>query len=165
MISTMTLALEAKLSEVIREAGQEPPSFGFGEHSITDQDAPPKITWVPIGGPLKRAKFGGVDGDAHKEPVWDRDLGIAARVWADNVDQAEILCQQLAAAIQDVAPGHHSPVSEEWDTKSHAGNGVVCVVSFTVKGVFVREPLALVQIRTPPTSADLPITGQILGGA
>jgi hypothetical protein len=150
-------AVEARLLATMGELGEKLPNMGLGEKAKFKSEAPPRIVWVPLQGPARRARQAGGDGLSNPNQLWERDLVCQARIWHDDIQQVEDLANHFVAALHDVlSSAAHKVIGEDWNTSSDLQRGTQMILTFSLQLPFTEEPSAT----AVPTGA--PITGTIL---
>lgn len=130
------VAAEAALENIRRTSGLVIPSFGFGVRDLQIEDAPPRVTWVPLSGTASGGGGGrGVDRKLVTNPwsLWTRNVNVVAHVWSEDEAAAEQLAEQVVQAVDTVGHGAYKMLGEEWDTSSVGNAGVRLLVSFSIE--------------------------------
>jgi len=155
VIKEVTDFVEGKLLETLDDAGVERPSFGFGARALSDADAPPRITWVPVRGNHDKARAAAADQKQTPKHIWTRHVVIEAHIWADCETTAEVLMGHLVATLQqNLGSAPYSMVGEEWAASDTAGSaGIKLVVGIQFHLPLVTETLPLVK---PPMTVAIP---------
>lgn len=151
-------AVEARLLAVVGESGEKLPNMGLGEKAKFRSEAPPRIVWVPLRGPVRRARQAGGDQLSNPNQLWERELHSEARIWHEDIPQVEVLANHFIAALHDVlSSGAHKIVAEDWNTSGDLQRGVQMVLTFSVLLPFTDEPSpTVVPTSTPVTGTMLP---------
>lgn len=171
-------AAEALLTKTLAGLKLKVPQFRTGDQELVLEDAPPRVCWVPRGGPIgpTDALGGGTnasrlgDGAVLPGPLWSRHDLIEVHIWmaADPVPPGEsqqradiAACEKMGrhvvAAMHGVAYGSYKVVSSTWNTSSVSNLGVVWIIGIVLGVPFVRED----EVLSLPI-ADYPITPVII---
>ncbi len=133
-------AVQAKCAR----AGDKVPTIGVGEFAVARLKSKPSIVFVPIRGDARIARDrGGLSVDAAggfdaaieygPQPLWDRELVVAARCYEADIDPCDELARRVVETLQEVLAGAYEPVGEEWDTAGETASGMVLVVLFRLR--------------------------------
>lgn len=147
-------AVELRISDVVGAAGGPMPNFQFGVKGKYIDEAPPRITWVPVQGRVTPADQHSGSRIRNPRQLWTRNLQIQSRIWTESYEDTEALAQHVLAAFTAEQYGSYTPISEEWDTTGVLEQGCLAVFVIELRLPFVDETLQTIQ----PTAA--PVTGQ-----
>ncbi len=152
--------------------------FRTGDQELALEDRPPRVCWVPRGGPVGAPdKLGGGtnashlgDGAVAPGPLWSRRDLVEVHIWAAaeppglgksqqraDIAACEDLGRHVVAAVHGVTYGSYKVVSSLWNTASVSNLGVEWIIGIVFGVPFVRED----EVLSLPIS-DFPITPQII---
>lgn len=127
MLTDICSQVAARLASMGVEATVE-----FGGHRLREHASPPRIVWVPTGGP----------GSAVRQPgefprrLHTRTPAVDVHVWAESYDAAEELVNDFLTAVHHVAHGSYAFNSETWSEGnselSSLGVEVTLSISFSI---------------------------------
>lgn len=140
-ITTLIAEIEAKLTKVYADDYPDAKlTFGFGAKDLDRIDGTPRLTWIPL-----RASFTAPEKQGKGKSVITRNPLIGAHCWGGSYDDAEELVHQLILALRSSAHADVDLQGEDWPPELHTHDGIVAVVSFSVKVPVIRPPLRTVQ--------------------
>lgn len=145
------------VEDYCRLQGDEPPVCKLSADAISEQDSPPRIVMVPIGGPIKDSTGQAGFGEQVKRPaaLKARHLRFDFHVWGKDFDESESLMNHAVAALHDMGWGADKPIHEDWQkgAGSTARAGELVILSVEIEIPLVREPvdIATVQDFAPMT--------------
>lgn len=154
-LSSILAAVEKRVVEVVGKRGDRVPNFGFGENAKYKTEALPRVTWVPLQGPIGKVANNRANADQAARQLWNRSLQIQARIWADDYDAVEALAAHVFAAFTFVRNANYGLVSEAWDTSGSLKRGVLAVFIVRVDMPFTDEPSKTVDGTETPLGTDL----------
>lgn len=124
-----------ELSEKIRAAWDAAEGgeleVGYGAAEMDRNSRPPRIVWRVVNGVHEGTNRPGLN----PRPLFTRRLDIEAHLWGRDEEQAELLLEHVARAVQKAAVGAFTPAREEWpaqddDRRSHNVKGAYCLMTF-----------------------------------
>jgi hypothetical protein len=133
------------------------PVLTGGEH-LTENDAPPRLVWIPSEDQYEGAEQGG---DTRKTVVisW---TGFAVHCWGKTHDDAREQRRRLLVAFDELMHGAWRVYRSEWLTRERAGwctDGEVYVLHVGVREGVDGEPYAL----ATPETEDFDASGAAAG--
>jgi hypothetical protein len=160
-MSSLTACFEdvqARLGTTLGALGEKLPNMGLGENAKFKHETPPRIVWVPTGGPVSKPKQAGGDQRSNPRQLWLRALQLEARIWHADIKQTEGLANHMVAAMHEALSGGYKILGETWDTLGATQLGVQLVLTMSIDLPFTDE----VSATTKPTSAT--VTSQFASG-
>lgn len=130
-----------------------------GAEWIRQEEAPPRVVWVP-----KSESYGpptpqGGDGITNPAPLWTRRSVVECHLWANDFDAAEALLQAVVRSLH-LSLTHHSyqVTSGEWipSDGTTVNLGVVYVLTLEIMIPITRAP------DTTTVVTMMPITPQVV---
>ena len=154
MLSQMYTLIERQLAVYTKLAGRPSPSYGIGAKDIFNHKDTPRISWVPIGGPVLMPKARSNDFD-NPRPLWQRNFQSAAYLWTADIDSVNELENHLVASLDSVFHGGYRIVSEKWDVSGDQDAGSTIVLVFEVQLRFLDEKLPVAQFDQIALNAEV----------
>jgi len=151
-------AVQTQMTTVMTGLSQTVPVFKTGSDHLQDEDAPPRIVFVPTRERIAGPHGQGGDTVANPRPLATAHLHLECHVWGDDIPTVETLRNHLVAAIHSQAYGAHAEVSGDWSIgqSSATRKGWVYVLETTIEIPITRELDLYATINT------MPITAQVL---
>lgn len=113
-------AVVAEFTTVLADPGV---AVDFGRAALVRHERPPRIMWVPVGGPvgvateIGRQDFGGVSARA----VHERAIRCEIHCWGRTFDETETLLENTVVALRRTALASYELGAETWQTESEDG--------------------------------------------
>lgn len=124
-----------------------------GEH-IFEQESPPRIVWVPIGGASTSQRTGAAGSSSNPRTLRVRQLRLDAHCWGADFDSAESLLNEVVSAVHSVrGPTGWQFTGEEWpETNAEViALGRVVIAQFTLDIPVTDQPKTTVTIASVET--------------
>lgn len=150
MISTIFDAVKQQLETTLRDLGQALPSHELGSWHIDEHDAPPRIVWEVVGGPVTPTRQAGADGRLGIKQIGERHERCRIHVWDEDFTATETLMNHFVAAARAVMTGFSfSALSTNWliAQSEKTVKGRLCILEIEIRLPFTAEPLP---ISAPP---------------
>lgn len=101
--------------------------FHFGPASLSKEDAPPRVVWVPVAGP--------VEGPEKSTPInptqiLTRRCTVEAHCWGETYSLAEALAEVVWTGIHNVAVGSFTPSNEDPGIPDNLQRGWLIILNF-----------------------------------
>lgn len=145
MISTIFGVVKQQLEKTLKALGSPLPSHELGSSHIDEHDAPPRIVWEVVGGPVTPAKQNGADRNgATIRQIGERHERVRIHVWDKDFTATEILMNHFVAAAREVCTGFSfSALSTNWmvGQSEKTDLGRVCILEIEIRLPFTAEPI------------------------
>lgn len=104
----------------------------FGGHHLRENASPPRIVWVPMGGPGSSARQPG----EYPRRLRTRNPAVDVHLWAEDFTAAEELLNDFLEAVHHITHGSYAFNNESWSEGnselSTLGATVTVSVSFSI---------------------------------
>jgi hypothetical protein len=151
-IQLVTEAIQTELAAV----GVTGVSFAFGGEHIPRLESPPRVVWVPRGGPGSAPE----KSSYNPRPLRTRNVSVEAHVWGADYAATESLLNSLLAATHRALHGSYEFTSEQWPDMNAEllayGRVVIVSMVFRIPVTDVPVPTALIQHVETTTPSILP---------
>jgi hypothetical protein len=159
MISKIFGAIKQTLETTLRNLGQPLPSHELGAWHIGEHDAPPRIVWEVVGGPVGPPNQLSAEGNRQIKQIGTRQERCRIHIWDEDFTATEVLMNHfVAAARADMTGFSFSPLSTHWLVAQTEKTvlGRLCILEVEIRIPLTAEPIAISHPPHPVT-----ITGTI----
>lgn len=138
-------AFQASLFANLGDLGiVEKPSMGFGARALSENDAPPRVVWVPREGRHDKKQLTAGDRNQAVRMIWTRHVLIDLHIWAADETAAEELCNHIVATLEEgLGAGGYSMAGESWQASESTAAGIKMVLSFVLRMPWFKQLLPL----------------------